>query len=168
MHNDGLSLLSTALETNSSLTSLRLQRCRVDGKGMPGLASALARSGQLTELDLSGNALGDGAAALCELLEQSSALCTLRLRGCSVGDVGGLSLATSFTLCPSLRVFDVSFNLIGKRVVMELAIKLASNETVQEVVVGGNEVSLEEFKRASGPRLAQLVERPHPRLRLVE
>lgn len=93
----GTSALATALENNSTVTSLCLSNSQLVGhNGASSLADMLVKNSTLTELFLGKNKLGKhGAAKLANGLAKSSRLVQLDLERCDIGDDGVSKLATA-------------------------------------------------------------------------
>ena len=86
---NGLSHLSQALRTNTSLVELDLSSCGITAKSVEALANALSSNLQLTLLDISGSELGDkGLASLCNSLTVTCCIKTLLIENCNVSEEG--------------------------------------------------------------------------------
>jgi Leucine-rich repeat (LRR) protein len=110
------SLVQLIHATRSSLTTLLLPRCGLSAWGVsrPGAAFSLRL---VTELDLSGNPLGDeGMEQLCfQVLEAGdvSTLTVLRLCAANVGASGFNHLLTGLLVNTSIQQLYLSHNFIG-------------------------------------------------------
>ena len=75
-----IEMLSIALSTNTSLTTLKLYSCSITGEGAEVLASGLEENKALAELDLCSNDIDKtGATAIATMLEQNISLKKLNL-----------------------------------------------------------------------------------------
>src|SRR3989338_3040524 len=104
----GASALATALQHNSTLTTLHLSNNSIGASGASALAIALQHNSTLTSLLLPSNSIGDlGASALATALPLNSTLPTLDLRYNPIGDAE--ALVTALQRNSSLTKFDFYF-----------------------------------------------------------
>jgi hypothetical protein len=85
----GVTLLSSALKENFTLTSLGLEGSGLTAGGCLGLAQLLAANSTLTELKLGHNSIADeGACTIASGLGANCGLLLLGLYGCGIGSAG--------------------------------------------------------------------------------
>ncbi|KAF4111782.1 NACHT, LRR and PYD domains-containing protein 3-like isoform X3 [Onychostoma macrolepis] len=117
---DSVKLLSDVLHNpHCKLEKLWLRDCGVMDKGCAALASALrSNPSHLTELDLSGNKLGDSVKLLSDVLQNPHCkLEKLELSDCGVTDEGCAALASALRSNPShLTELSLSGNKLGDSV----------------------------------------------------
>ncbi|XP_050993899.1 NACHT, LRR and PYD domains-containing protein 3-like isoform X5 [Labeo rohita] len=122
---DSVKLLSDVLEDHHcKLEKLWLRCCGITDEGCAALASALrSNPSHLTELDLSGNKLGDSVKLLSAVLQNPQCkLEKLGLSNCGVTDGGCAALTSALRSNPShLTELDLSWNKLGD------SVKLLSN-----------------------------------------
>ncbi|XP_044526926.1 NACHT, LRR and PYD domains-containing protein 12-like [Gracilinanus agilis] len=97
------------------LQMLQLRRCQVDGEACQELSKVLSTSQHLTELDLTGNALGDlGLQFLCPGLSHSACkLQTLWLKICHLTPAACQNLSSVLSTSQNLTELDLSLNDLG-------------------------------------------------------
>ena len=108
-------VLSNSLKWNTTVTELNLSGNNIGDAGASGLADLLKSNKILTKLKLSQNAIGEaGALQLAAGLKQGNTpLTVLDLADNNIGDVGATCLADGLTTNKTLREFNLSHNSIG-------------------------------------------------------
>ena len=100
----------------ASLVALNLSLNGVGAAGCAALAAALRGAGELEELVLDGNPLGEGGGvALGALVEAHPRLAQLRVARCDLGPDALIALASALAATTSLRLLDVSEPLLFSR-----------------------------------------------------
>ena len=118
---EGAIAISTALESNTTLTDLNLQArvyglsiVRISATGAQAIAKMLVVNRALKSANLGHNKICDeGAAALSEVLKFNNTLETLMLPGNEIGDAGAQSLAGMLQVNRALTSLDLTSNWIG-------------------------------------------------------
>eukprot|EP00965_Chrysotila_dentata_P141320 4670805-Pleurochrysis_carterae.AAC.5 len=139
----GVSELAAAAAEHQGLLSLSLQANAIAGSACEALAAALATNPALQQLDLSFNAFGPvGGCAIARGLADNSTLTSLRFASCSVRAIGAkeLSLALQGASGDSLRHLDLHECYIGADGTAALSAVLASNTTLQTLVLSDNNI----------------------------
>ncbi|XP_027715837.1 NACHT, LRR and PYD domains-containing protein 12-like isoform X2 [Vombatus ursinus] len=112
----GVMLLCEALQQPTChLQMLQLRRCQLDGAACQELSKVLSTSQHLTELDLTGNALGDlGLQHLCPGLSHPACkLQTLWLKICHLTPSACQNLSSVLSTNQNLTELDLSLNDLG-------------------------------------------------------
>ncbi|XP_036600416.1 NACHT, LRR and PYD domains-containing protein 12 isoform X2 [Trichosurus vulpecula] len=112
----GVKLLCEGLQhPKCRLQMLQLRRCQVDGAACQELSRVLSTSHHLTELDLTGNALGDlGLQHLCPGLSHPACkLKTLWLKICHLTPSACQNLSSVLSTNQNLTELDLSLNDLG-------------------------------------------------------
>ena len=110
---NGIAHIATALQSNTTMTSLYIRKCSISDEGAESLARALAVNRSLQELDITENEIGDnGIAHIATALKTNSTLKELEFDenrdatyegGTTVAtDKGALSLAAALTANSSM------------------------------------------------------------------
>eukprot|EP01065_Artemidia_motanka_P020732 TRINITY_DN24784_c1_g1_i1.p1 TRINITY_DN24784_c1_g1~~TRINITY_DN24784_c1_g1_i1.p1 ORF type:complete len:2483 (+),score=667.97 TRINITY_DN24784_c1_g1_i1:1008-7451(+) len=94
------------------LEELRLRRVGASPADIGGLFASYRHQGHLTELDLSGNALGDAGAAALQPVLRTCALRSLRLSANRFTDTGVRQIARALGAPTALTSLDLSDNLV--------------------------------------------------------
>lgn len=92
----GAHILADALKSNTSITTLLLEDCGIEGPGVKDLAKAMATNlkGGIKTLNLSHNVVGEsGALELAACFEDSKVLSHVTLSYAALGPVGGSHIA---------------------------------------------------------------------------
>ena len=133
---EGALRLSRALETSVSISTLVLARCQLSGRGLALLGQGIGRSSSLQSLDLSHNRLAlEGASVLARAVAVSSTLSSLKLVACAEDEHLGpwVKMSRGVEQSGSLRVLDLSHNVIGTDGVQALGGALAVSASVNLV-----------------------------------
>ncbi len=134
-------VLVEALKGNSSLTELNLSGNNIGDHGATGLAGALKKNTSLRELNLFGNNIGDvGAAGLAGALDENSSLTWLDLSANKIGDDGTTALARALQKTTSLTVLVLSHNKIGDDGAYSLADALKKNTSLKWLNLSRNNI----------------------------
>jgi Ran GTPase-activating protein (RanGAP) involved in mRNA processing and transport len=137
--------LAEALPTGTpALECLDLRGCSLSDAGLRWLAPALPSCGNLVELHLGSNGVGDGAAvALAEALPGMPRLRVLGLAMNSISGDGAWELVEGIATCASLVSLDLKGNGLGDDGVSAIADALAEVPTLEEVNLSGNDVGVD-------------------------
>ncbi len=130
MGNEELISLAPFLNATKTLKILDLSGARFDAKALQEIRCFFKKNPSLEVLVLGGNeCIGDkGAAVVSELQEGRGTLRTLSMRSCGLGSSGVASISKFLGSCPSLRVLELSNNIIGDAGVEILAESIKSQE----------------------------------------
>ncbi|XP_072893211.1 NACHT, LRR and PYD domains-containing protein 12-like [Hemitrygon akajei] len=141
----GVKLVSAALRNpECKIQTLWLDSVGLTDSGAEDLASALGTNPSLTELDLSGNKLGDSGVKLVSaaLRNPECKIQKLELRYVGLTDSGAEDLGSALSTNPSLTVLDLSDNKLGDSGVKLVSAALRNPECkIQKLWLGGNEFS---------------------------
>ena len=124
----GASALSDSLKSNSTLTTLNLDKNEIGDEGACALSDSLKSNSTLTTLELSENSIGpQGASLLSDYLKSNSTLTSLDLSYNTIGTSGAYSLSdslksnstlTTLTLCELSPLtslgLDCHLNILGE------------------------------------------------------
>ena len=103
-----VALISTALQTNTTLTNLNIGACNMSDDGAESLARALTVNKTLQELDVSYNNVSDtGIAHITTALKTNNTLKELKIGGETATDEGALSLPAALTANSSMEYVDL-------------------------------------------------------------
>ena len=126
--------LATALEKNSTVTSLDLLFNDIGNEGAASLAVALEKNSTVTSIDLSNNGIGaKGAGSLAAVLAKNSSLTSISLYWNGIGDEGAASLAAALERNSTVKRINLDSNGIGDNGIVELAAVLEKNSTVTSI-----------------------------------
>ena len=135
---NGIALISTALQTNTSMTILNISTCNMSGDGAESLARALTANKTLQKLYVSWNNIGDnGVALISTALQTNTTMTTLNISGYNMSDDGAESLARALTVNKTLQELDVSYNNIGDTGIALIATALRTKNTLKILSIGG-------------------------------
>jgi hypothetical protein len=144
IRNQELMSLASFLNANTTLKVLDLSGARFDAKAMKEISCFFKKNPSLEVLVLGDNkCVGDEGAALVSTALQGGrgALRTLSLQGCGLGLSGVRQISTFLTNCPSLRMLELSNNMIGDAGV-ELLAESIKNPSCQLEFLGLNSVEV--------------------------
>ncbi len=113
--NSFMNYLSDGLCHNNRLAVLDLRGNRVTCDGVSGICQALVQkyNGNLKEVDLSRNRIGDeGALRIAKMLTVNRSLQKLRLNRNQISDAGGKELAEAMKFNKNLEVLDLANNFL--------------------------------------------------------
>jgi len=134
-------LLAEELKVISTLTELNLSGNGIGDQGATGLAEALKVNSTVRVLILSRNGICDqGATGLAEALTVNSTLTELHLDGNEIGDQGATGLADALKVNSTLTLLDLAGNGIGAQSATGLAEALKVNSTLTELKLDGNSI----------------------------
>ncbi|KAG9061903.1 hypothetical protein KI688_007054 [Linnemannia hyalina] len=134
-------ILTEALKTNSTLTTLDLESNSIGSNGAKALAEALKTNSFLTTLDLESNSIGEnGAQALAEALKTNKTLTTLNLWNNSIGENGARALSEALKTNSTLTTLDLWNDSIGDNGAKALAEALKTNSTLTTLNLGSNSI----------------------------
>ena len=104
----GIALISTALQTNTTMTTLNISGCNMSDDGAESLARALTVNKTPQELNVSYNNISDtGIAHIATALRTNNTLTKLVIGGKTATDEGALSLAAALTANSSMEYLDL-------------------------------------------------------------
>ena len=102
----GIALISTALQTNTTMTRIDIDFCNMSDDGAKSLARALTVNKTLQKLDVSFNNISDtGIAHIATALRTNNTLKKISIGGETATDEGALSLAAALTANSSMEYF---------------------------------------------------------------
>ena len=140
-------VISNALITNSTLTTLILEKCALGPEGATLLSQALVTNTTLTNLQLAGNMISPiGAEHLFNSLASNSTLQTLGLKMNRIGgcqdqlDIKALSIALLGGVC-QLQSIDLSYNDVKCTGCVVLCEALIKTTTLQTLNLEKNDIS---------------------------
>ena len=91
----------------------------------------------VTELDISGNKIGDkGIALISTALQTNTTMAKLDISVCNMSDDGAESLARALTVNKTLQELDVSYNDISDTGIAHIATALRTNKTLKKLLIG--------------------------------
>ena len=132
-------VLGSALQSNTTLTELRLFLNDLGLTSAESLATALTTNTTLTMLDVSYNDLGSaGAEALASVLKRNTTLKHLDLEQNNLGPVGAVSLAATLKGNTTLTYLNLARNNLCLAGVETLATALKRNTSLTELDVSHN------------------------------
>ena len=100
----GIALISTALQTNTTMTKLNISLCSMPNDGAESLARVLTVNKTLQELNVRYNDISDtGIAHIATVLRTNNTLKKLSISGKTATDEGALSLAAALTVNCSME-----------------------------------------------------------------
>jgi hypothetical protein len=141
IQDDGAKALADALKSNTALRTLRLDTNSIQNEGVTALAHALKENTALRTLHLDNNSIEDaGAKALAEALKNNTNLTTLHLHKNSIEDVGAKALAEAFKNNTTLRTLRLDNNCIGDNGAKALAEALKNNSTLTSLNLDNNSI----------------------------
>ena len=106
-----IALISTALQTNTTMTKLNISGCNMSDDGAESLARALTVNKTLQELDVQYNNISDtGIAHIATALRTNNTLKMLSISGETITDEGALSLAAALTANSSLEYLELHWS----------------------------------------------------------
>jgi len=134
-----LRLLSKALRTNSTLTTLNLKENKIGDAGAQALSEALETNKTMTTLDLSDNEIGDaGAQALSDALMTNNILTLLGLKKNKIGDAGAQALSEALKTNKTLTKLDLQDNSIWFKGLVAFSEALQTNVTLVTLTMWSN------------------------------
>jgi len=140
-------VISDALKTNTSLTTLILEKCALGPEGATFLSQALVTNKTLTNLQLAGNMISPiGAEHISNALKNNSTLHTLGLKMNRIGgcndqlDIKALSIALLSGVC-QLQSIDLSYNDVKCSGCCHLCEALIKTTTLQTLNLEKNDIS---------------------------
>ncbi|CAJ1358738.1 unnamed protein product [Effrenium voratum] len=155
--------ISPVLRGNASLTALNLGGNRIGDQGIMALFPVLLQE-RLSVLHLHGNHIGDGGATiLAEAVKASESLREIYLGDNCIGDIGAEALAAALAKSGhglGLSKLQLMKNSIGDKGAAKLAEALVQNQTLCELDLSRNQISIQGLARL------QDAEAGHPSLRL--
>ena len=123
-----------------NLKRLNLSRCKLPEAEFGAIASCLARpTSSLSYLDISGNCISVNAALmLSKALVANTALVTLKIRDCALGDAGVEAFASCLTINATLDHLNISSNGIGPIGAKALAQGIEQNKSLGKLNLSHN------------------------------
>lgn len=129
----GLSIITQALEHNSSLKKLTLDNNLISKRGCKMLCDILQKNDNINHLDLHSNILGSGAAYFGEVLEKNNALVILNIADNTIGSDVVKSLTAALAKNSTLRSLDLSENYIQEDDISLIERALDNNFTLTKL-----------------------------------
>ncbi|XP_072891767.1 NACHT, LRR and PYD domains-containing protein 3-like isoform X2 [Hemitrygon akajei] len=154
----GVKLVSAALRNpECKIQKLWLDNVGLTDSGAEDLVSALSTNPSLTELDLSGNELGDSGVKLVSaaLRNPECKMQELGLRGVGLTDSGAEDLVSALSTNPSLTVLNLALNPLTDRSVPALRRLILTLPSLKRIWLGGNhfsETGRKELRSLQEPR----------------
>ena len=138
---ENIMLFFETLAANSSLTNLELSGNYIGDSGAASLSQALAANSSLTNLSLWNNKIGDsGATSLSQALAANSFLTKLEL-GCNeIGPSGAASFFQALAANSSLTNLHLECNMIGDSGAASLSQALAANSSLTNLSLWSSEI----------------------------
>ena len=131
----------TSWGDNPPLQKLHLYRCSIPEQVWPELLPSLSSCKQLTDLDLSGNTIGEAGRHLAQSIASwgdNPPLQKLNLRWCSIPKQVWPELLPSLSSCKQLTDLDLSYNTIGEagRYLAQSITSWGDNPPLQQLNLG--------------------------------
>ena len=143
--NDGLLHIARALQSNTSLTLLRLMNLKLKYTEHNGLAltEMLHMNQSLRQLDLSGNPRLSNSTARCIFLglQGNTTLVELQLNDTGITDEGAEHIAQALQINRSLLILGISKNSIGDDGFARIAASLRINTTLTSLGISDNRIT---------------------------
>ena len=155
---EGVLALVQALQTNRTLTELRLDDIKCEDEGIRALLAALRRNPQccLRVLDLFINPLSAScASSLSEVISRSVTLEWLEVSGCDLGNEGIAALAVGIGRNRQLQHLNVSSNSVGVPGATALAAAIRTCSALTALIVRDNQIG-DDGLAALAPALVNL------------
>ena len=142
---EGCRLVTEALATNTTITSLLLGTDGIGDAGAADVARLIACNAHLESVYLGCNKIGKaGVAALAETLTQNGSVQGLWLKRNYIGTEGAHSLAAMLRRNQTLRTLDLVNTLPGLEGLTALVeVLVHENRTVERLYLGGNGIDAE-------------------------
>jgi Ran GTPase-activating protein (RanGAP) involved in mRNA processing and transport len=133
-------------ESNTSLTSLTLGGCEIRASGARLLGEALTANQSLRTLSLWDNRAEHpaevGLAIGAALAANPTALRSLDLEGCRIGDAGARAIGTTLSVNRALTTVNLNSNELGDAGAASIAEGLQDNRVVQTLLLESNRIGL--------------------------
>jgi Ran GTPase-activating protein (RanGAP) involved in mRNA processing and transport len=130
-----------ALKENTKITELNLSGNNIGDKEAKALADMLKENTKITKLNLLKSNLGkDGAEELADMLKENKKIKTLNLSNSNLGKDGAKALADMLKENKTLTELDLSLNNIGDKGAEELAKALKENTTLTTLKLSDNNI----------------------------
>ena len=130
------------LSSNSTLKSLKMEKCGINTGATTALASSLSNNKTLTELKLANEKVEIEAIMLSLANNSSSALQKLVLTNCQLEDKDEYCISTLLECSTSLRVLDLHANQLGSATAIGLFAALHDNSTLEELFLSHNQLGV--------------------------
>jgi Ran GTPase-activating protein (RanGAP) involved in mRNA processing and transport len=131
MNDDFMLILSEALSTNRSITSLDLSHNRIGDKGCGWLCDGLLINTMLKHLDMSYNEFGDaGVVYISDLLMSNISLVTVNLSKNKIGKEGVHAISRAMLSNTTLLNLNLSYSIVDKEAAEYLAKGLKGNKSL--------------------------------------
>ena len=138
---------------NSRKVSVRFVSCGINDRSFGLMMGELSKHAEacpagalhgVTELNISGNIIGDkGIALISTALQTNTTMTTLNIIACNVSDDGAESLARALIVNKTLQELDVKLNKISDTGIAHIATALRTNNTLKILVAGGKTATYE-------------------------
>ena len=136
----GIARVSTALQKNTTMTTLNISGCGISYVGAESLSRALAFNVSLQDLDLHVNKIGDeGIAHIANALQKNTSLRILNVSSSDISDAGAESLAIALTVNRSLQKLNICLNKISDTGIAHIATALQTNCILNTLECGSSE-----------------------------
>lgn len=140
--------IASALQRNSTLTSIDFRGCYLKEEGVGALASVLGQHRSITSLSFRGNELGDGGISkLASALRVNTVLKKLDLSSTKINSGGAISLARMLENNQFLTMLNIGLNAISDGGVMALALSLKFNNTLQNLNLQSNKLNSAQMEK---------------------
>jgi Ran GTPase-activating protein (RanGAP) involved in mRNA processing and transport len=131
-----MTYLSDGLCHNQRLAILDLRGNRVTCDGVSGICQALVQkyNGNMKEVDLSRNRIGDeGALRIAKMLTVNKSLQKLKLNRNQISDAGGKELAEAMKVNKNLEVLDLANNFLQLSFLEKLNVLCTKNVKTRKI-----------------------------------
>jgi Ran GTPase-activating protein (RanGAP) involved in mRNA processing and transport/RNA recognition motif-containing protein len=144
---EGIQHLAKALEINTSLRTLHVERNYLDNQGSKAIGTILSQNKSLERLNVS-RALFDesyGYDQIANGLRSNTTLKSLRLQRCKLGPDGARAIAAALKTNEKSAIMDIDvhFNKIGVLGAQEIGLMLASNTKIEKLNLQYNNIGVE-------------------------
>eukprot|EP00921_Rhytidocystis_pertsovi_P016587 GHVQ01026143.1.p1 GENE.GHVQ01026143.1~~GHVQ01026143.1.p1 ORF type:complete len:593 (+),score=90.61 GHVQ01026143.1:478-2256(+) len=141
----GCQRLRTFLLDCGSIKSLELQANNITSEGLGILSDAIGSCSTLKSINLEWNPLRDDAGfhTFCKVISSHSCLEAANFRECQIGQLGAKHLAAAIQVNRSIKILDLSHNLIGVEGAISLLQALQDNPVITALDLTGNGVGYE-------------------------
>eukprot|EP00041_Stephanoeca_diplocostata_P015942 m.309648 g.309648 ORF g.309648 m.309648 type:complete len:564 (+) comp20199_c0_seq48:343-2034(+) len=127
---------------HENITHLYLRHIGIGVSGAAAVAGAVRATRSLLRVDLEGNGLGDGAAAIADALGSNATITTLLLANNNISATAGIRFAQALTVNSTLKSLDLSRNLIGDPAATAMCTALKCNTGITALNLSDNHYTL--------------------------
>ena len=147
LNGEGIMHLAKALETNTSLKTLHVERNNLDNQASKAIGAILSRNKSLQRLNASRALFDDseGYDQIAEGLRVNTTLQSIRLHRCKLGPDGARAIAAALKTNQKSAIMDIDvhFNKIGVSGAQEIGSMLAVNEKIKKLNLQYNNIGVE-------------------------